>query len=443
MRNCIDTKSYPIYSYPSVPLPAGGGAYCLGSNINLACGFVPGASYYWTGPNGFTSTSQNPTITNASNAVAGSYDVVVINGTCTSAVASIIISIVQQPVASSNSPVCFGQTANFTSSFIAGANYAWTGPNGFTSSLQNPTRTGVTPSDTGLYTLNVTLAGCSLNSTFTRLSGLQVPIAPTVGNSITICTGENINLTASGNYLNPTYNWSGPNNFTSNSQNPSFISTGINNSGTYSVSVTVNGCSSNSSIISAVVKAIPNSPTVASNGALCIGQTLSLSASAIANASYTWSGPNNFTSNFQNPSRSSVTAADGGLYSVYATVNGCSSNAASTTVVVSTTAPSPSASSNSPVCTGQTLSLSASNIAGATYSWTGPNGFTSNAQNPVINNVTAAGAGTYSVTAATATCGTSPASNVNVVINALTVTPVASNAGPVCEGSATSLRLLP
>jgi PKD repeat protein len=57
----------------------------------------------------------------------------------------------------------------------------------------------------------------------------------------------------------------------------------------------------------------------------------------------------------------------------------------------------PPIGSNSPVCVGETLQLYADNVSGASYSWTGPNGFTSNQQNPVINNVTMAAAGTYSL----------------------------------------------
>lgn len=49
--------------------------------------------------------------------------------------------------------------------------------------------------------------------------------------------------------------------------------------------------------------------------------------------------------------------------------------------------------SNSPVCTNSTVQLSAT--GGTTYNWTGPNGFTSNLQNPTIPNATTAHAGTY------------------------------------------------
>jgi hypothetical protein len=49
------------------------------------------------------------------------------------------------------------------------------------------------------------------------------------------------------------------------------------------------------------------------------------------------------------------------------------------------------------VCEGQTIQLTADLVAGATYTWTGPNGFNSNLQNPIILNSTVANAGVYSL----------------------------------------------
>lgn len=59
-------------------------------------------------------------------------------------------------------------------------------------------------------------------------------------------------------------------------------------------------------------------------------------------------------------------------------------------------------------------------MPGATYAWTGPNGYTSTTQNPVIANATAANSGTYTVVATVNGCSSNPAT-VNVVINANTV----------------------
>ena len=75
----------------------------------------------------------------------------------------------------------------------------------------------------------------------------------------------------------------------------------------------------------------------------------------------------------------------------------------------------PTASSNSPVCEGGTINLTASSTSGATYAWTGPDGFISTTQNPSIPNATTAKSGTYSVTATLNGCSNS--SSTDVVVN--------------------------
>jgi hypothetical protein len=67
---------------------------------------------------------------------------------------------------------------------------------------------------------------------------------------------------------------------------------------------------------------------------------------------------------------------------------------------------------NGPLSPGSTLQLTAS--GGTSYSWTGPNGFTSIVQNPSITNVTIANSGTYTVTATTGSCVLSNSTNVVV-----------------------------
>lgn len=80
------------------------------------------------------------------------------------------------------------------------------------------------------------------------------------------------------------------------------------------------------------VKPIPASPVASNNGLLCIGGTISLSATTVSGATYSWTGPNGYTSTAQNPSISNATAAMAGTYSVVSIINGCSSEPATTTV---------------------------------------------------------------------------------------------------------------
>jgi beta-galactosidase len=94
-------------------------------------------------------------------------------------------------------------------------------------------------------------------------------------------------------------------------------------------------------------------------------------------------------------------------------------NSATEVRVVAECAPSaaPTVGYNSPIYAGMTLNLTASTVAGATYSWTGPNGFTSTNQNPSIANATIAAAGDYSVTATIGDCTSVPAT-VTVAVTA-------------------------
>lgn len=88
------------------------------------------------------------------------------------------------------------------------------------------------------------------------------------------------------------------------------------------------------------------------------------------------------------------------------------------------------------VCQGDTIRLFSTTVAGATYSWAGPGGFTSTQQNPVILNATVPMEGNYVVSVfvpgsgSTAPCNSS--STTAVVVNANPVVTV--NAPVTCEG---------
>jgi len=145
-----------------------------------------------------------------------------------------------------------------------------------------------------------------------------------------------------------------------------------------------------------------------------VGNSLSLSASSITGATYNWTGPNGYTSSLQNPTVSdNATAQMGGTYTVTATVNECSNTPATTDVIINQA----TVNSNTPVCEGSTLSLTASNIPGASYFWTGPNGFSSTVQNPTIStNANANMAGVYSVYTTANGCTSPVPGTIDIVI---------------------------
>ena len=90
---------------------------------------------------------------------------------------------------------------------------------------------------------------------------------------------------------------------------------------------------------------------------------------------------------------------------------------------------SPVATNNGPLWAGMTLNLTASTVPGATYSWTGPNGFTSTNQNPAITNAATNIAGLFSVTASIGGCASTPA------LTSVTVNPPAKVGAQLADGN--------
>jgi len=67
------------------PVAGNNGPISAGMTLNLTASTVPGAAYSWTGPNGFVSTNQNPSIVNASTNVSGVFSVTATADGCSSA----------------------------------------------------------------------------------------------------------------------------------------------------------------------------------------------------------------------------------------------------------------------------------------------------------------------------------------------------------------------
>jgi hypothetical protein len=125
--------------------------------------------------------------TNSSCGTQGSGRTITVSATCSPNVSA---------AAASNSPVCAGNTLNLTAS--GGVSYAWTGPNGFTSTAQNPVLTNSTVARSGVYTVSITNAqGCSAPSSVTVAVNAAVSLAISPS-SATICAGQSTTLTASG-----------------------------------------------------------------------------------------------------------------------------------------------------------------------------------------------------------------------------------------------------
>ncbi|MBE2290174.1 MAG: SBBP repeat-containing protein [Chitinophagaceae bacterium] len=198
-----------------------------------------------------------------------------------------------------------------------------------------------------------------------------------------------------------------------------------------------------------VVSALP-APTVTSNTPVCVGGTINVAATAPWTVnSYSWSGPAGFTGAAATGSVASVTTANGGVYSVTLTHNGCPPVIGTTSVFVNTVIPTaPVAIASTLNCNGGTIYLGADTAAGSvtgSYFWSGPGGFTDNTQFPTITPATAANAGVYSVVDTINGCP-SPAATVTVTVTPNSIVSVSISVSPndtVCGGTSVSFNALP
>jgi hypothetical protein len=173
-----------------------------------------------------------------------------------------------------------------------------------------------------------------------------------------------------------------------------------------------------------VVLSCSVSPSVATN---CVNQSQVFTANVsggTAAYSYSWSGPNGFNATGSPVTINSLQPASAGTYTVTVTdANGCET-ACAATLAINPAPPAPTAANNEPILAGMTLNLTASTVDDTTYSWTGPNGFTSTNQNPSIMNAPLGASGTYTVTV-TDSNGCTAAGSTTAVITPLSITSIA------------------
>ncbi|MFN6378572.1 MAG: MopE-related protein [Flavobacteriales bacterium] len=188
-----------------------------GNTTITASGFSPlfvGISYSWEisndGLTGWTATGQNnPASFNTGTITATRYYRLAV--TCSSGpitnysnVVTVTVAPIPSATATSNSPTCAGGDLILTGTSDIGSTYSWTGPNSFSSSLQNPTISGVSSANTGLYNFTATsVAGCVSLPSSVNVEVFSTPPTPTITPSTaTICNGGSVALSATTSGVN-------------------------------------------------------------------------------------------------------------------------------------------------------------------------------------------------------------------------------------------------
>ncbi|MFZ5554062.1 MAG: choice-of-anchor L domain-containing protein [Bacteroidota bacterium] len=340
--------------------------------------------------------------------------------------------------------ICAGG-AGTTLTASGASTYVWAPATG----LSATTGTTVTanPAITTTYTVTGT-AACGVGSTTVTVTVNPQPTV-TVPANATYCAGANV---PASNYTSTpagaTYTWTNSNTAiglaaSGTGNTPAFTATngtGTPITSTITVTPTLAGCPGPASTYTITVNPVP-SMTAPANITQCAGTAIPASAytSNPAGATFAWTNSNTGiglgASGTGNTPGFTATNGGGtpitGTITVTPTLAGCTGTPVNYTITVNPL-PVVTPASNSPVCSGGALNLTVNATTGATYSWTGPNGFTSSAQNPSITNVTTAATGTYTVVVTANGCSTTNTVNVTVN-NCCVITNMTANiSAPIC-----------
>ena len=324
-------------------------------------------------------------------------------------------------------------------------------PSSWTSGSAN---LGVNFTTAGVYTITLIAGNSCGGDTLVRSVCIEAPPVPAFNLSSTLgCVPLNvtsINGTTSPNSCLTTYQWTmggsaaacatGPASSSSSTAfQPAFL---FDQPGTYTVQLrAVNTCNV-PPISQTVTVNAPPQVTVDALSGICAGQCANPSATVQDCGSpltYAWSFPNGAPATANTLAPGQVCFANAGNPTVSLTVtNACGSATGNANLAVGTAPLAPTVSSNSPVCAGQTISLTAMGAPGVSYEWRNPSGAViSNQAAVTIPGASAGNAGTYTVVAISNGCQSASASVPVVVTPAPTVT-VSPPADALCNGESTT-----
>jgi hypothetical protein len=394
-----NTLTMTVNPVPSTPTAASNSPLCVGEDLSLSTPLVSGATYHWTGPNGFTANTRAPGILGVDTYNAGTYYVTITQSGCTSAAGSTIVQVNSSFPASVNitafpaGAICQGTSVTFTATPTNGGTaptYQWyNGTNAITGAT-NSTYTSTSLNNGDAITVKMTSSlGCAAPkpATSNAITMVVNPTAPagvtiTASPSGTICAGTSVTFTATpaNGGTTPSYQWkvNGGNVGTNSS---TFTSSTLANGDIITVEMTSNaqcvtGSPATSNIITMSVNpALPASVTIAASPgtSICAGTSVTFTATPTnggATPSYLWL-VNGLPAGTNSNTFTSSTIINDDLVSVVMTsslscVSGSPATASPFTMTVNTT-PTVVITDPAAVCAPATVDLTAPAItAGST-----------------------------------------------------------------------------
>ncbi len=387
----------------------------LGAAVNLAGQNISGGTWSWTGPGGFTSTSReidnislpsgttvyNLTYTNASG-VASSPQAFTITVNATPVVPWLEVNGAawqQTSTVTAN----LGSTVNLAGQNISGGTWSWTGPGGFTSTSREIDNISL-PSGTNVYNLTYTNAsGVASSPQAFTITVNATPVVPWLevnggawqqASTVAVNLGATVNL-AGQNISGGTWSWTGPGGFTASTREIDNISL-PSGSNVYTLTYTnTAGATSAPQTFTITINATAVVPYLEVNGgawqqastvAVNVGATVNLAGQNITGGTWSWTGPGGFTASTREIDHISLPSGSNVYTLTYTNTAGATSAPQTFTITINATAVVPwievnggawQQTASASVNTLATVNLAGQNISGGTWSWTGPNGFTS------------------------------------------------------------------
>jgi gliding motility-associated-like protein len=440
---------------PDGPMPTANSGLCGGDTLYLFAN-PPGPSpnvytYRWFNPAGEPISPNGPqanlVIPGISASNEGPYRVVItgLSGCTAEGVVNVSIqSLPLTPTLQLATSICSSDAIQLTTPFVpsgAGVRFYWyrgVPPSGtLLGTSTTPMFSVVGPHTLGnqQFYLQVEANGClSPPSELKTITVFQRPTAAVTFRDTLVCSGSVITLGANPQ-TGATYNWTGPNSFTANVQFPNTNTLNAANAGYYFLRVNRGLCVSAPDSTLITVKPRPAKPVLGSNSPICAGQRLTLTTSFTGASSYRWISPNGlpFTTSVPTYSVPVATAAQQGLWQLVVTLNGCDSPVSDGVGVIVHPRPAATASAlPNPACQGNNVQLNGfSTVAGSSFSWAGPNNYSSPVANPTLSNITPARAGLYTLQVTTGPgCRDSTSLNISVFDN-VAITGLSDNV-PAC-----------
>lgn len=311
------------------------------------------------------------------------------------------------PTAAATQSLCGPSTvANLTATPVTGATLNWYNvANGGTALAATDAITSIN------YYVSQSLNGCESTRTTVAVT-VTTLTAPTAA-AQTVCTGTTFSQLAVTGAAGATFTWSDTEGGTAIPGNTAVTAN------TYFVTQTLNGCTSPATSAAITITTV-NAPTAAAQ-THCTGITFSdLTVTGATGATFTWSATQGGSAIAGN------TAVTSGTYFVTQTVATCTSTATQVVVTINTT-PVPTAASQT-FCIGATVAnLTATGVAGGTFTWSD-----TQAGDPLATTVQLA-SGTYFVTQTLNGCK-STSVPVTVTVNS-TAAPTADATQTFCLGA--------